>query len=243
MLIKQPFEAITAPVPFTGLPAGLVIASVTSVDIVARGRVAPVLALTSAGNTATATGIDVELVGGTDGERYLVTARGVDSDGHDLEAELEVAVVDLTWTAPDGTTAYVTIAQFVTRVTLDEAVRLTDENGTGRIDPERLVAALVDASAFADTYLSGKFATPVTPVPQLLTTIVIDLALSRLYRGALPDAVAAAKVDAMRLLRDIASGAATLPGAAVVEPAAVSSTPVLFEAPPRRFSRESLGGF
>lgn len=144
-LLKQPGETLRPVVPFaTSAPIAAILATTT----VARGLVpggAPLVAAASvAGGSVT-----LALVGGADGERYLVTVRARDAAGAELESEVEVTVIDCTWALPDGGAPWLGIAGFVRRFGLDEVVRMTDSDGSGRIDRDLLVDALTDAQAIA----------------------------------------------------------------------------------------------
>lgn len=239
MLIKQPFEMVTFPVAFAA-PA---MASVTAEIVTARGLVAQVTALAVTGATVTATGADIDLVGGTDGERYLVTVRGLDTDGNPREAELELAVVDLSWAAPDGTTPYLTIAQFVDRITLDEAIRLTEAVVPGKMDKARIIGAITDAQSVVDGYLATKYSVPLSPAPALITALVYDLTVAKLWRGTPPEDVATARAAATQTLRDLAKGVMALPDSSTLVPTATSPTPVLMETSERLFSRGYMSDF
>lgn len=243
MLIKQPFEMVTSPVAFAA-PA---MASVSSATIIARGLVTETTALATTGQTisvsGTASSVDIDLVGGTDGERYLVTVRGLDTAGDAREAEIELAVVDLAWSAPDGSTPYLTIAQFVDRITLDEAIRLTEAVVPGKMDKARIIAAITDAQSVVDGYLATKYSVPLSPAPALITSLVYDLTVAKLWRGAPPEDVATARAAATQTLRDLAKGVMALPDSAVLTPTATSPTPILMETSERLFNRSRMAEF
>lgn len=239
MLIKQPFEMVTFPVAFAA-PA---MASVTAATIVARGLVTETTALVTTGQTVTAAGVDIDLVGGTDGERYLVTVRGLDTAGDAREAEIELAVVDLSWSAPDGSTPYLTIAQFVDRITLDEAIRLTEAVVPGKMDKARIIGAITDAQSVVDGYLATKYSVPLSPAPALITALVYDLTVAKLWRGSPPEDITAARAAATQTLRDLAKGVMALPDSAVLTPTATSPTPILMETSERLFNRSRMAEF
>lgn len=242
MNFKQPLEVITLALPF-----GVALVAPATVSVVGRGQVVGSTVPTILANRVVGSSIEVDLSGGTDGERYLITARcGTAVGGDTLERETELAVIDFRWQVPDGATAYLTPAQLVTRVGLDLAIRLTDADGIGRLDVGRLTAAITDAGAEADGYLAGRYQTPLSAPSALLTATVFDLALARLWQGQVdaPDGVVKAQAAARALLRDIAKGVMTLPGAANQTPADGAAAPVLFQpgAAPL-FSRDKLTGF
>jgi hypothetical protein len=96
VIIKQPAEIVQHRL-FDG--AGIV--SVASVSAIGRGLVSGSAAITATAQL-TQNAVIVELTGGTDGERYLVTVRADDDAGGLREAELEVAVLDAVWATPGG---------------------------------------------------------------------------------------------------------------------------------------------
>ena len=239
MKIKQPFETLRVALAF-----GQAVGSVSAVIISPRGLVPAGPALTSLAPAIVGSEVRIDLLAGADGERYLITVRAAATAGDLMERETEVAVVDLAWAVPEVSTSYLTAAEFVDRLGLDHAIRITDTEGTGRIDAARLGKALIDASAEAEAYLAGRFQTPLSQPSQLLTGIVFDLAVARLWLGEAPDGVRARAAAATALLRDIAKGVVTLPGATLLAAAPLSAAPVL-TAPQTGglFSRDSLRDF
>ena len=224
-IIKQPEEALQHV-----FELGQAVASIDAIAAVSRGLVSGSAAL------AVSAELDGEAVigsisGGTDGERYLVTLKAVpaaDAEGL-IEAELEVAVVDGTWTMPDGSVAYLSISDFVDRFGLEEVVRMTDGTGAGRIDRAMLIAALRDAQGIVDINLGGRYAVPLETVPDAIKTALADLARARLYPRGAPEGVADGAKAANRLLERISSGALPLSIPGADQPAsAESDAPIVF---------------
>lgn len=150
--------------------------------------------------------IRLHVSGGTDGERYLITVRGEDTDQATLESELELAVIEASWQMPDGGTPAVTIVDFVNRFGLDEVVRMTDGDGSGRIDRQLLTSALTDAQSIAWAHVAGRYALPLQTVPPIVALAIADIARARLYTGDAPKGVETAEKNAMRTLERIQSG-------------------------------------
>ena len=63
------------------------IASITAVTITAQGLVTEVTALTSTGDTSSGAVVQFTAQGGTQGEDYLVTITGLDSNGREYEGD------------------------------------------------------------------------------------------------------------------------------------------------------------
>lgn len=142
--------------------------------------------------------------------------------------------------------AYATEAEMLARFGFDQIVRVTDDTGAYvAINSARLQTRLDDAAAEIDSYLAGRVALPLTPVPQILVRLACDIAWYHLLgdRGGEIEAARARYTDAVAFLRRVASGEVSLgdetPGTAA-EPTA--GTP-LVATPGRTFDRDSLAGF
>lgn len=223
ILVKQPSEALKKELPVPGAVGA--IASIDAVTSVARGLVAGSAALTAAGSL-TAGALFLHLEGGTDGERYLVTARVEDASGQSLEAELEVAIVDGAWAMPDGGAGYLDIKGFVDRFGLEEVVRMTDPDGTGRIDRQLLVSTLAAVQAVADAHIGARYAVPLDPVPEIVKVAIGDMARVRLYPREAPAGIAEQAKAALKILERIGEGRLPL-GIAAAAVAAPSSAPIV----------------
>lgn len=243
MKTKQPTEQLIWEFDFSLRLGTGTVASIVAATVTPLGLVTQVTALTIGAQDFAGQAVRLRLDGGTDGERYAVAVRVLDSAGQTHELDAEFAVIAFGFDVPTIASPYLSAQAFVDRMGIDDAVRLTDVSGTGRIDVARLRTALADAQAEADGYLSGRFATPLATVPPLVTTIIYDLAVARLWRADLPQGVADAQAAARSQLRDIAKGTITLPGAALLTPAEASPQPVLFTAPERQFTSAKMAGF
>ena len=141
---------------------------------------------------------------------------------------------------------YATQADLTARFGEDELIQLTDRSGAGTVDASVVNAALADADALINGYLAGRYGVPVSPVPALLTRIACDLARHQLHGKATTDSVTAAQEQALRMLRDLASGTAVLTGAA---PPAAGASPasspglVRMATPDRATDRASLADY
>lgn len=236
VLLKQPAEALKRNLPFPGAAA---ITAIVSVTAASRGLVAGSQPLTVSGELVGGM-LFVRMSGGTDGERYLVTAK-VTAGDETLEGELDVAVIDAQWATPDGGGPYLTIAEFVERFTFEEVVRMADTDGSGRIDRAFLVNALAAVQAKADVYISARYTVPLGAVPEIVKVAIADMARARLYPRGAPEGVGDDAKAAEKLLEKISDGRLPLPSASAL-PEAASAAPILIAAGKRQYP-DGLEGY
>lgn len=240
-LIKQPSEDLLYDLPVGDIGAAAITA-VTALTATAKGLVAQVAPLSVDSPTFSGNVVQFRTSGGTDGELYLITVKATLDTGGAVEAEGELRVLDLSWTLPgDPGGSYISPQGYVDRFGLSELVRLTDEDGVGRVDKGALYAALSDATAEIDAYLAKRYATPLSPIPALITQLAADMARYKLHADIASESVIARYRDAVRTLERLAQGLAVLPGAAVVTGGG-SATPAV-SAPDGVFTRDTLEGF
>lgn len=134
---------------------------------------------------------------------------------------------------------YATQQDLETRFGADELVERTDRAGGQTIDAAVVAQHLADASAEIDGYLASRYAVPVDPPSAILKALCCDIARYRLHGSVASDGVRQVYNDAIRFLRDIASGAVVLAGA-LPPTAAVAGGPVRVEAPERELGRDQL---
>lgn len=117
---------------------------------------------------------------------------------------------------------------------------LRDESGTDG----PLERALADATALIDSYAGTRHPVPLDPVPPIVATYCIDIAM---YRAA-PDAALATDhdrqryEDALRFLRDVSKGAVSLGWRDPDPPAGADGPAVSIDAPGRVMASDSLKG-
>jgi len=98
---------------------------------------------------------------------------------------------------------YATRSDMVDRFGSDEIVKL---EGMGGVIP----GAIADASAEIDSYIGMVYTLPLTDTPAILVRVVCDIARYRLYDDIPTDEVRRRYEDAVRFLRDISAGRASL---------------------------------
>ncbi|WP_321392832.1 DUF1320 domain-containing protein [Emcibacter sp.] len=241
VLTKQPLEKMAYNLPFD-LGENATISSVESVDVAPKGKVAAVTALEASGLRTNGAVVQFDLTGGTDGETYLITAIALDNQGNRIQEVAEIRVEDFTWSIPDSQgVLYLTPAEYVTRFGYDETVNLADTYDLGRIDKDRLGARLLEATATVDSYVGKRYITPLAPVPEVIKMITGDLARWLLHGDAMLDSVKDRRNEALRQLKDISLGNAVL--STPVKSSRANSGSPEYSAPPRTFSRDTLGGY
>ena len=108
--------------------------------------------------------------------------------------------------------AYSTIADI--KESLDEAVLiyLTDDEGTGTVNDDRVLGAVGKADSEIDGYCQKRYVLPFDPVPNIINTLSVDIAIYQLFsrRGfrenSADKAVQEKYKNAVRMLSDISRG-------------------------------------
>lgn len=138
--------------------------------------------------------------------------------------------------------AYATLQTLIDQVGIDEVTRSSDRDASGAIDPGVVERALDDASSEIDSYVGAVYKLPLNPVPGIVVTYTGIIALYRmsLETGSYTEEKRKRYEDAIRWLRDVAKGVASLDGE--VEAAPKSSGGIRYFTEAREFSRTKLGG-
>ncbi|MDR2186863.1 MAG: DUF1320 domain-containing protein [Azonexus sp.] len=108
---------------------------------------------------------------------------------------------------------YATANDMMERFGEAEVVQLTD-----RASSDVAHQALADATAEIDIYLSNRYRLPLDPIAPVIRRVACDIARYRLYDNAAPEEVRRRYEDAIRLLKALADGTASLGLPGVVEP-------------------------
>ena len=139
--------------------------------------------------------------------------------------------------------SYATQADLVDRFGELELSQRTDRvNGTN-IDAVVLGRALADADAEIDAYLATRYCLPLASVPAVLTRLAADMARYQLCADKVPDPVRLRYEDAVKLLRQIASGGVQLTGAVLVAAEGGSGNAVAMRTPERMFGADRLASY
>lgn len=126
-----------------------------------------------------------------------------------------------------------------------DLIGLTDDAGVGAVDDSVVDRSIADADAVIDAYCQGRYPVPLSPVPAIIRSLSVDLAIYNLYSRRLvaevPEARKDRRKDALRFLEKVAEGKIQL-GATSPVPAG-SGNSVTVVAPERVFTRDNLGDY
>lgn len=105
---------------------------------------------------------------------------------------------------------YCTLDDITAHIPDKNIMQLTDDEGLGQTDTERVDEAIAYADAFIDGYLRGRHVLPLNPVPMLINKLSVDLAIFHLYSRRLEyemgDAMLLRYKNAVKLLEQIQKG-------------------------------------
>jgi len=135
--------------------------------------------------------------------------------------------------------AYCTQEDIEKRIGEDDVAALTDYDGDGSPDTEVVAAAIGDACALIDSYLSVRFTVPVSPVADVLRTRAVNLSVYflRLGRDSATEDVRRQYEDDVAWLGEVVNGKVSLG----IEPSAAEgdrAPGVRYESQPRIFGRD-----
>lgn len=138
---------------------------------------------------------------------------------------------------------YATQQELIDRYGEQALVMLTDRApiATGAIDSDVVAKALSDADELIDGYLSTRYALPLASVPPLVAQLARVIAYWMLHLTEPDTKTTKAYDNALRRLRDIASGAMRIP-AAGLEPATTNAGGVQMTSRERPFTEATMKG-
>lgn len=139
---------------------------------------------------------------------------------------------------------YCSQQNLVDRYGTDMLVSLTDRAlpPANTIDAAVVARALADTDALINGYLQGRYQLPLAATPELLTDIAQAVAIYKLHRGLTDDKVKRDYDDALKQLREIASGAIRLNVAGVEPQGAAGADGIRVSQPTRPFGGGPMDG-
>lgn len=138
---------------------------------------------------------------------------------------------------------YITKTDILSQLQESYLIQLTDDANAGVVDDAKVNAAISHAEGEVDGYLSVRYDTPVSPVPQAVVAFVVDIAIYRLYarRTGAPDDVLQRYKDAVAFFDRCSRGVVSLGVKTIIPDNSGGSVDI--KSNPRVFTRDSMGGY
>jgi phage gp36-like protein len=139
---------------------------------------------------------------------------------------------------------YATLQQLTDRFGEDLLIRVTDRGdvATDTVDTDVVDRALADTDAMIDGYLAGRYALPMATTPPLVTDLAQVIAIYKLHVYQPDEKIERDYDQAIKQLRDIASGTIKLPVAGA-EPEGTGGTGAQVTDRERPMTEDNLKGF
>ena len=138
---------------------------------------------------------------------------------------------------------YATESDLVERFGFDELAQRTNRVDGLSIDSVVLGRALLDADAEIDGYLATRYTLPLASTPAVLVRLSADLARYQLCGDKVPDSVRQRYVDAVAVLKRLATGEVQLAGITAVPAAGGAGNAVAARTAARVFGPEQLASY
>lgn len=136
---------------------------------------------------------------------------------------------------------YATQTDLIERFGELELAQRTNRVDGATIDTVVLGRALADADAEIDSYLATRYTLPLSSTPLVVNRLACDITRYRLFDDGVPETVRERYLDAVSVLKRLASGDMLLEGMAAAAVAGVDTA--YFSFAPRQMSDENLRGF
>ena len=140
--------------------------------------------------------------------------------------------------------SYCTQTDIATAITDEKLIDLTDDAGSGSVVAGVVTEAIGHADGLIDSYVSERYAVPLSPVPSVIKSVSVTLAIYWLYRRRreVPDHITQDRDRQLRLLQGIADGKVNL-GAATETSSGIDGAEAIRPASDRIFDTDSLEDF
>lgn len=141
---------------------------------------------------------------------------------------------------------YCTQTDLLDRIAEEVLIELTDDEGLGQVNAERVAAAINDACVIIDAYVGARYPIPLDPVPGAIKKIAVDMAIYNLFsrRGFDENSADKAILDrdkaAINFLEHIAKGLVTI-GAGPIDLTTDNTAQIV--SPGRVFNRNRMRGW
>jgi len=141
--------------------------------------------------------------------------------------------------------AYCTQANILGLINETSLIALTDDDGAGAVDADKVAAAIADADATIDSYCQGRYTIPLSPVPPKIAQLSVDIAVYNLYSRSdleMPEVRKERNKEAIRFLEKVAAGGISL-GAETPARVDTIDDAGSMESNTRIFTRDKMRGF
>lgn len=142
--------------------------------------------------------------------------------------------------------AYSALADTQNQIEEAKLIQLTDDEGLGSVNEARVTRAIADADAEIDGYVGSRYVVPLSPVPDSIRRLSVELAIYNLYarRDKVPEHRVERYKGAVKLLEQIALGKISLgPSDPDGNPPESDAPEFSSDNPVRTFTRDSMSGF
>lgn len=106
--------------------------------------------------------------------------------------------------------AYSSITDIIKAIPESNLIQLTDDANSGTVDNSIVDAAIAEADATINGFLQERYPVPLLPVPELIKSISVDLAVFKLYTRRFemetPEGIRDRYKNAIKLLEMIQNG-------------------------------------
>ena len=126
----------------------------------------------------------------------------------------------------------------------DILLQLTDDHDTGVVDDDKVTRAIADADASIDTYCQGRYSIPLSPVPDKIRQVSVDISIYNLYsrRGdTVPENRKDRHKEALRFLEKVSEGKISLGSSTPAETTTTDTANIDYN--DRIFTRGKMSGF
>lgn len=142
--------------------------------------------------------------------------------------------------------AYSGISDILGQIEETKLIQLTDDEGVGTANEARIVRAIADADAEIDGYVGSRHAVPLSPVPESIRRLSVEIAIYNLHarRDKVPEHRVERYKACVKLLEQIALGKISLgPSDPEGNPPESDAPEMSSDNPVRLFDRGSMRGF
>lgn len=106
--------------------------------------------------------------------------------------------------------SYCTLDDILKKIPRENVQQLTDDEGIGDINQDRVNDAITEAGTIIDGYLTSRYTVPLVPTPPLVNHLAVDLSIyaiySRRFETQMPESMKDRNDNALKLLKQIQLG-------------------------------------